>query len=155
MRIKTNPGIKAICFQHKIFKEVYDWHLRIICLIKIYESVRRKYKYIVPPTLNTLNNIFINQKIILDLNEVWIFLKDFTNNNKLRPGVESWIYFKMFPSWPFSEQNYIKLKYFTKTFKMFASWMYSDVQVPPHLFAISDTAYRNMLSSKRTALIVQ
>ena len=100
MRIKTNPGIKAICFQHKIFKEVYDWHLRIICLIKIYESVRRKYKYIVPPTLNTLNNIFINQKIILDLNEVWIFLKDFTNNNKLRPGVESWIYFKMFASWP-------------------------------------------------------
>ena len=59
---------------------------------------KRKYKHIVPPTLNTLNNSFINQEIILDLNKVWIFLKDFPKTTSW--DLESWIYFKMFASWP-------------------------------------------------------
>ena len=33
--------------------------------------------------------------------------------------------------------------------------MFSDVQVPPHLFAISDTAYRNMLSKRELPLLVK
>ena len=83
----------------KISKLIEQWTMFFYHLLAFNQNAsKRKYKHIVPPTLNTLNNSFINQEIILDLNKVWIFLKDFPKTTSW--DLESWIYFKMFASWP-------------------------------------------------------